>query len=119
MKGRPISRETPFGSLFESDDIYRHTRVVAPRECSRSDVDERLKCGRGVAQMMQFATKIRERLRVARFGPERPRDSLTRERRAPCVEDQEGDEFLLTDTWSATGEAAVREDAKASKQFEA
>jgi hypothetical protein len=35
------------------------------------------------------------------------------------VEDQEGDDFLLTDTWSATGEAAVREDAKPSKQFEA
>jgi hypothetical protein len=34
------------------------------------------------------------------------------------VEDEEGDEFLLTHTWSATGEAAVHEDAKASKQFD-
>src|SRR4029453_17905434 len=106
-------------SLLERDDIYRHSRVVAPRQGSGSDVDERLESGPGVAQMMQFATKIRERLRVARFGPERSRDSLTRERRPPCVEDQEGDEFLLTDTWSASGEAAVGEDAKASKQFEA
>jgi hypothetical protein len=65
--------------------------------------------------MMQLATKIRERLRVVRFGPERARDPLAWNWRAPRVKNQEGDELLLPCTRGAAREATIREYAEASE----
>jgi hypothetical protein len=114
-----ISCEAAIGRVLEGDDIYRHSGVVAPRQRSRADVDERLESRPGIAKMMELAAKIGERLRVARFGPERARNALTWDWRAPRVEDEKGDELLLPCTRSASRKAAVREYAEASEQLEA
>src|SRR5688572_9534892 len=83
-----IPCEAAIGRLLERDDIYRHSGIVAPRQRSRADADERLESRPEIAKMMQLATKIGERLRVVRFRPERSSGSLTWDWRAPRMKNQ-------------------------------
>jgi hypothetical protein len=52
---------------------------------------------------MQLAAEVCQRLRVARFRPERPRNPLTRDRRAGGMKNQEDDELLLSRAWQMSG----------------
>jgi len=67
---------------------------------------------------MELTPKIRQRLGVARFGPERAGYALARDRGIAGMKDEEGDELLLTyvrRTWSV---AAVGQHAEAAKQLD-
>jgi hypothetical protein len=69
--------------------------------------------------MVQLAAKIRERLDVARFRPQRASDPLTRNRAGARVKDEERDQLLLSSTWHADSRTAVLENAEPSEQLDA
>jgi hypothetical protein len=68
--------------------------------------------------VVQLAPEIGQRLGVGRLGPQRARDPLAWERRATAVEDEIGDELLLTRAWWTRSRTAIRENTESAEQFE-
>jgi len=69
--------------------------------------------------VMQLAAEIGQGLGVARFRPEGACDPLTLDRSAAGMENQEGDELLLSRAWWTGGGTAIGENTEASKQLDA
>jgi hypothetical protein len=69
--------------------------------------------------VVQLAAEIGQRLGVARFRPEGACDPLTLDRGAAGMENQKGDQLLLSSAWWTDSESAVGENTEASKQLDA
>ena len=69
--------------------------------------------------MVQLAAEVRQRLGVARFGPQRAGDALTRNRRAAVMKNQKSNELLLPRGWQTSYGATVCKETEASKQLDA
>jgi hypothetical protein len=68
---------------------------------------------------VQLATEIGQRLDVARVGPQGPADPLTLRRAAAAIENEKGDELLLSCTGRPDGRASVGDEAEAPEQLDA
>jgi hypothetical protein len=68
---------------------------------------------------MEFAAKIRQRLCVARFRPERTRNPLTRDRGVAAVKNEESNELLLSGARRAINGTPVGEKTKAAQKLDA
>ena len=69
---------------------------AAPRERARARIDERVQPGPRFPEVVQLAAEIGQRLGVARFRPEGAGDALTRDRSVAGMQNEKGDELLLS-----------------------
>ena len=82
-------------------------------------MDARLQRRPSLAQMMQLAAQVGERLDIARVGPQGSADSLPWNRGAAGMEHQKRDELLLSCTRRTGRDAPISEDVEPSKQRDA
>ena len=70
-------------------------------------------------QMVQLTPEIGQRLFVARLRPERTSDPLTLDWTAAGMQDEEGDELLLSRARWMRGKTAVSENTESSEELHA
>jgi hypothetical protein len=113
-----VSRQAAIGGGLEDHQVYRRA-ALTPRQSAGACIDERVQLGPRFSELVELAAEIGQRLGVARFRPERACDPLTLDRSAASMENQEGDELLLSRAWKPGCETAVRENTEASEQLHA
>jgi hypothetical protein len=112
--GRPRSAGRPRGR-----QIHDGAGFSAPRERARARIDEGIQPGPRLPQVVQLAAEIGQCLGIARFRPEGACDPLTWDRSAAGMENQEGDELLLSRAWWTGGDTAGGENTEPSEQLDA
>ena len=113
-----VSRQAAIGGGLEGHQVHDRAGLSAPRERARTRIDERVQPGPAFPEVVQLAAEIGQRLGVARFRPEGACDPLTRDRSAAGMEDEEGDELLLSRAWWTGERTAVGEDTEAPEQLD-
>jgi hypothetical protein len=96
MQGGTVSRQAAIGGGLEGHQIHDRAGFSAPRKRARARIDEGIQPGPRLPEVVQLAAEIGQCLGIARFGPERACDPLTWDRSAAGMENQEGDELLLS-----------------------
>jgi hypothetical protein len=112
--GRPRSAGRPRGR-----QIHDRAGFSAPRERARARIDEGIQPGPRLPQVVQLAAEIGQCLGIARFRPEGACDPLTWDRSAAGMENQEGDELLLSRAWWTGGDSPGGENTEPSEQLDA
>jgi hypothetical protein len=90
-----VPGKAPPGRGLERYQIHERVRFSSPGEGPGAWIEEFRQLGRAVAEVVQFATEIRQCLRIGRIWPERARDSLPGNAGVARMEHQECDQFLL------------------------
>jgi hypothetical protein len=119
LQGRAVPLQTPIGRGLENHQVDEYAELSAPGKSARTRFDERVQLGPAFPEVVQLAAKIGQRLRVARFRPEGACDQLTLDRSVAGMENQEGDQLLLSRAWWTRGRTAVEENTEASEQLDA
>jgi hypothetical protein len=114
-----VSLQAAIGSSLEDHQVDDRAELSAPGQSARTRIDEGVQLGPAFPEVVQLAAKIGQRLRVARFRPEGACDPLTLDRSAAGMENQEGDQLLLSRAWWTGGRTAVDENTEASEQLDA
>ena len=117
LEGSALSSQAAGGGSLEFHHVD-HCGVGPPRQCACPRFDEGVQHGPFVSQVMHLAAKIGQRLRIVRFVPERPANTLTRDRRVACVEHQEGNDLLLSNARRTDDGSTVDQKAEASEQLD-
>jgi hypothetical protein len=112
MQGATVSRQAAIGGGLEDHKVHYRAGSSAPRERARARIDEGIQPGRCVSKVVQLAAQIGQCLGIARFRPEGACDPLTLDRSAAGMENQEGDELLLSRAWRTGGDTAVGENTE-------
>ena len=119
MQGGTVSRQAAIGGGLEGHQVHDRAGLSAPRERARARIDEGIQPGPRVPEVVQLAAEIGQCLGIARFRPEGACDPLTLDRSAAGMENQEGDELLLSRAWWTGGDTAAGENTEPSEQLDA
>jgi len=115
-----VSLQAAIGAGLEGHQVHDRADLSAPRQSARTRIDdEGVQLGPAFPEVVQLAAEIGQRLRVARFRPEGACDPLTLDRSAAGMENQEGDELLLSRARQTGGGTTVGENTEASEQLDA
>jgi hypothetical protein len=94
-----VSIEAAISGGLEGLKVNDRADLGGPCQRARARIDKGVQLGPAFPEVVQLAAEIRQRLRVARFRPERPGHPLTRDRSPAGMKNQEGDELLLSRAW--------------------
>jgi len=119
VQGGTVSSQAAIGGGLEGHQVHDRADLSAPRQGARARIDESVQLGPPFPEVVQLAAEIGQRLGVARFRPERACDPLTLDRSAAGMENQEGDELLLSRARQTGGGTTVGENTEASEQLDA
>jgi hypothetical protein len=113
----PIARQPAVERLFELDDVEDRTQAQVPRDGPAAAVERGAYGRRGLAQVMELASEIRQRLGVACVGPQLPR--YLRPRHRPVAMEREVREKVLLPRRHGVRQRAISgDDAETSEKLE-
>jgi hypothetical protein len=118
LQRRTVSFEAAIAGGFEVDQIDNGS-LSRPGQRARPRIDESVEAGPSLAEVVQFPAEIRQSLDVARFRPEGAGDPLALDWRVASVQDEKGDELLLSCARETGERPAFGQNAEASEQLKA
>jgi hypothetical protein len=110
-----VSRQAAIGGGLELHQVHDGAGVSAPRQSAHTRIDdEGVQIRPAFPEVVQLAAEIGQRLRVTRFRPQGTGNPLTLDRSIAGMENQEGDELLLSRARQTGGGPTVGEYSEAS-----
>ena len=118
MERGEVSFKSSVRGALERHDVHHRGSILAPCQRARFADDERFEPRPRFPQVMELAPEVRLGLNVCGIWPERAADTLTRNRTAARLENETGDELLLTSARDTCDRAAVHSNIESAEQID-
>ena len=113
-----VSFKAPVRGALERHEVHHRGSILAPCQRARFADDQRFEPRPRFPQVMELAPEVRLGLNVCGIRPERPADTLTRNRTAARLEDEKRDELLLTSARDTCDRAAVHSNIESAEHID-